>query len=188
MRRVLFLLELLVRGNRAEGNNQMQQQLVEGTGSSEIQPTMGLDETNARVNQESKDKQTLSCVETTGPSHKSVDDINPTFYGPQEKGNNEVGVTKPTNDIMAGDILPSSNDATDGKMQQGIASNEPFFDDIIAGREAREYYMLSKMGFGDIIDEEEIEKYNQKVVAEKLKSVQMDDGENEQLTTSKVEN
>ncbi|KAK4344683.1 hypothetical protein RND71_034859 [Anisodus tanguticus] len=60
------------RGNKTEGNNQMEQQLVDGTCSSETQPIMGLDEINARANKESKDKKMLSCGEATATSHKQA--------------------------------------------------------------------------------------------------------------------
>ncbi|KAJ8572555.1 hypothetical protein K7X08_009066 [Anisodus acutangulus] len=49
--------------------------------------------------------------------------------------------------------------------QQHDEREEPVFNDTLAGREARELYILSKMGFGDTIEEGEFEKYFEKMAA-----------------------
>ncbi|KAK4340360.1 hypothetical protein RND71_041822 [Anisodus tanguticus] len=97
---------------------------------------------------------------------KPVDDIEPIFYGNQQEVHIAASETvNQINDNMAVDSLLAVNNPAKEKMQQFDEEKEPVFDDTLAGREARELYILSKMGFGDTIEEGDFERYSERMAA-----------------------
>ncbi|MCD9639610.1 hypothetical protein HAX54_024245 [Datura stramonium] len=71
------------------------------------------------------------------------------------KNNNMI----PKVDNMLVDKTVEANELVNRSLKQIPAGDEPMFADTIRGREAREYYFLSKMDLGDTFDQDDIDKY-----------------------------
>ncbi|KAJ8554310.1 hypothetical protein K7X08_024988 [Anisodus acutangulus] len=95
-----------------------------------------------------------------------VDDIEPLLYGNQEQVLNvAVATVYQQNENMVVDSILPVHDTPNAKTQQLDEREETIFDDTLAGREARELYLLSKMGFGDTNKEGDFEKYFERMAA-----------------------